>query len=76
MTCSFDYVTDDINNKIFMIYCIVGMYWIPLFTISFFYLSIVRAVAAHEKALREQAKKMNVESLRSSNQKVTTTIVQ
>ena len=33
--------------------------------IGAFYVNIVRAVVAHEAALRAQAKKMNVESLRS-----------
>lgn len=34
--------------------------------IIYFYSQIVSHVVAHEKALREQAKKMNVESLRSN----------
>ena len=34
--------------------------------ISVFYYSIVKAVVAHEAALRAKAKKMNVESLRSA----------
>lgn len=39
---------------------------IPMVLVFFFYSSIVKAVWAHEHALREQAKKMNVESLRSN----------
>ena len=35
------------------------------FLIATFYYSIVKAVVAHESALRAQAKKMNVDSLRS-----------
>ena len=38
----------------------------PLTLICYFYGNIVKAVVAHEKALRAQAKKMNVESLRSN----------
>ena len=37
--------------------------------IIFFYSQIVGAVVAHERALRAQAKKMNVESLRSNEDK-------
>ena len=36
--------------------------------IAIFYTSIVRAVVAHEAALRAQAKKMNVDSLRSGKE--------
>lgn len=35
-------------------------------TIIFFYAQIVKAVVGHEAALKAQAKKMNVESLRSN----------
>jgi hypothetical protein len=34
--------------------------------VFYFYTSIVKAVWAHEYALRQQAKKMNVDSLRSN----------
>ena len=34
--------------------------------IVYFYSQIVAAVVAHERALKAQAKKMNVESLRSN----------
>ena len=40
-------------------------YFFPLFLITVFYYSIVKAVVAHEAALKAQAKKMNVDSLRS-----------
>ena len=36
--------------------------------IGCFYSSIVKAVVAHEQALKAQAKKMNVDSLRSGAQ--------
>ena len=38
----------------------------PLLIISYCYYHIVRAIFHHEKELREQAKKMNVTSLRSN----------
>jgi r-opsin len=41
-------------------------YVIPMSMIIYFYSQIVSHVVNHEKALREQAKKMNVESLRSN----------
>lgn len=41
-------------------------YCLPLFIIVFCYYHIVGAIIHHEKALREQAKKMNVTSLRSN----------
>ena len=41
-------------------------YIFPMSMIIYFYSQIVSHVVNHEKALREQAKKMNVESLRSN----------
>ncbi|ROT66593.1 rhodopsin [Penaeus vannamei] len=41
------------------------VYIFPLFYIIYSYTFIVKAVAAHEKGMREQAKKMGVKSLRS-----------
>ena len=41
-------------------------YFVPLIIISYCYYHIVQAIFDHEKALREQAKKMNVTSLRSN----------
>lgn len=48
-----------------MIYALF-VYWTPLFTIIYSYFFILKAVSAHEDNMREQAKKMNVASLRSS----------
>jgi r-opsin len=42
------------------------VYWTPLLTIIYSYFFILQAVSAHEKNMREQAKKMNVASLRST----------
>ena len=39
---------------------------ITMITMIFFYVHIVKAVVMHEAALKAQAKKMNVESLRSN----------
>ncbi|ROT69191.1 opsin [Penaeus vannamei] len=43
----------------------VWVYLFPLAYIIYSYTFIVKAVAAHEKGMREQAKKMGVKSLRS-----------
>ena len=48
-----------------MLFAYIFNYFIPLTMIGCFYSSIVKAVVAHEAALKAQAKKMNVDSLRS-----------
>nr|QWV42646.1 ultraviolet sensitive opsin 2 [Anthocomus equestris] len=66
--CSFDYLRDTFDNQVFVAAIFTCSYVIPMSMIVFYYSQIVCKVFSHEKALREQAKKMNVESLRS-NQK-------
>lgn len=65
-SCSFDYLTRDWNLRSFGICIFVFDYCIPLAIIVFAYMFIVKAIVAHEKAMREQAKKMNVSNLRSN----------
>ena len=65
-TCSYDYLNQDWNHKSYVLFGFFFCYLIPMTMIFFFYSSIVKAVWAHEHALREQAKKMNVDSLRSN----------
>lgn len=65
-TCGYDYLTEDWNHKSYIIFGIIFDFVFPLVVVFFFYSSIVKAVWAHEHALREQAKKMNVDSLRSN----------
>jgi len=65
-TCSYDYLTDDINHKSFVLFAFVFNYMVPMILTFFYYSSIVKAVWAHEEQLKAQAKKMNVESLRSN----------
>ena len=48
-----------------MLFAYIFNYFFPVFLITLFYYSIVKAVVAHEAALKAQAKKMNVDSLRS-----------
>merc|ERR1719233_342622 len=50
----------------FIWFCIIFFYCAPVSLICFFY-HIVNAVFQHEKALKEQAKKMNVASLRTNS---------
>lgn len=66
VTCSYDYLTQDWNRKSFMVYAFVFNFTCPVIMILLFYYKIVKAVVAHESALRAQAKKMNVDSLRSN----------
>jgi r-opsin len=65
-SCTFDYLTDSFDNRMFVGTIFTFSYVIPMSLIIFFYAQIVSHVVAHEKALKAQAKKMNVQSLRSN----------
>ncbi|KAJ8960811.1 hypothetical protein NQ318_020107 [Aromia moschata] len=65
--CGTDYLTKDNLSRSYILIYSFFVYFMPLFTIIYSYFFIVQAVAAHEKSMREQAKKMNVASLRSSD---------
>lgn len=64
--CGTDYFSRDILSVSYLILYGLWVYFCPLFLIIYSYWFIIQAVAAHEKNMREQAKKMNVASLRSS----------
>nr|APY20642.1 long wavelength sensitive opsin [Osmylus fulvicephalus] len=64
--CGTDYLSKDWTSRSYILVYSVFVYFLPLLTIIYSYFFIVQAVAAHEKSMREQAKKMNVASLRSS----------
>ncbi|KAK8741698.1 hypothetical protein OTU49_002348 [Cherax quadricarinatus] len=68
-TCSFDYLTETSSTRAFVGCIFVFSYVIPGCIIVYFYSQIFSHVKAHEKAMREQAKKMNVESLRGVGSK-------
>lgn len=68
-TCSFDYLTDDQDTRVFVASIFVWSYAIPLTFIIYFYSQLLRSIRSHEKMLREQAKKMNVKSLVSNQDK-------
>ncbi|CAD7092090.1 unnamed protein product [Hermetia illucens] len=64
--CGIDYLGRDWSTRLYVICYPLCVYYTPLFLICYSYWFILQAVSAHEKAMREQAKKMNVKSLRSS----------
>ncbi|XP_046393049.1 rhodopsin-like [Ischnura elegans] len=70
-SCGTDYLTKEWFHKSYILVYSFFCYFTPLFTIIYSYFFIVQAVAAHERAMKEQAKKMNVASLRSSEQQNT-----
>ncbi|KAK0181981.1 hypothetical protein PV327_000156 [Microctonus hyperodae] len=65
-SCTFDYITDASDIRYFVGTIFTFSYAIPMTLIIYYYSQIVSHVISHEKSLREQAKKMNVESLRSN----------
>ena len=66
VTCGYDYMSDDLNNRSYIVFVFMFDYLLPMILVFFYYSSIVKAVWAHEESLKAQAKKMNVESLRSN----------
>ncbi|XP_075225419.1 rhodopsin 3 [Lycorma delicatula] len=67
-SCSFDYLTRNESTQYWVAVMFVICYCIPMTLIIYFYSQIVSHVINHEKALKQQAKKMNVDSLRSNQQ--------
>ncbi|KAB5384853.1 rhodopsin [Bacteroides fragilis] len=63
--CGTDYLSRDWGSRSYILVYAIFVYYIPLFMIIYSYYFILKAVSEHEKAMREQAKKMNVASLRS-----------
>nr|APY20654.1 long wavelength sensitive opsin [Pogonus chalceus] len=64
--CGTDYLNKEWLSRSYILVYSVFVYFLPLLVIIYSYFFIVQAVAAHEKGMRDQAKKMNVASLRSS----------
>lgn len=64
--CGTDYLSRDLSTISYLVMYGLWVYFLPLFLICYSYWFIIQAVAAHEKNMREQAKKMNVASLRSA----------
>ncbi|XP_052861519.1 opsin, ultraviolet-sensitive-like isoform X2 [Anopheles cruzii] len=68
-SCTFDYLGTTFDNRLFVATIFTFSYVLPMSLIIFYYSHIVSHVINHEKTLREQAKKMNVDSLRSNQNK-------
>ncbi|XP_011878302.1 PREDICTED: opsin, blue-sensitive [Vollenhovia emeryi] len=68
-TCSFDYLTDDEDTRTFVITIFFWAYVLPMLLIVYFYSQLLKSIRTHEKMLRDQAKKMNVKSLVSNQDK-------
>nr|BAQ54874.1 opsin, short-wavelength sensitive type [Anax parthenope] len=68
-TCSFDYMTEGKSTQLFTITIFSWAYVFPLLLIGLFYSRILSHVRAHEKMLKEQAKRMNVKSLSQGDEK-------
>jgi len=66
-SCTIDYLTKEWSSSSYVIMYGIAVYFMPLFTLIYNYTFIVRSVADHEQQLREQAKKMNVSSLRANS---------
>nr|BAQ54871.1 opsin, short-wavelength sensitive type [Anax parthenope] len=68
-TCSFDYMKEGKNTQLFVMCIFAWSYVIPLLMIALFYSRILSQVRMHEKMLKEQAKRMNVQSLSQGQDK-------
>jgi len=64
--CSFDYVSQNWEARSHCLFMFSMCFCLPLSTIIFSYICIVKHISAHESAMRAQAAKMNVKSLRSA----------
>lgn len=62
-TCSFDYLTENEETRVFTATIFVWAYCIPMSLIIYFYTRLFGFVLQHQKLLKEQAKRMNVKSL-------------
>lgn len=65
-TCSFDFLTDNDDTRVFVASIYGWAYCLPMFLISMFYWKLFKHVRGHEKMLKDQAKRMNVQSLTSN----------
>ncbi|KAK7602962.1 hypothetical protein V9T40_002961 [Parthenolecanium corni] len=66
-SCGTDYLSKKWKSKSYILVYSVFAYFTPLFTIVWAYYHIVHKVFEHEQAMRDQAKKMNVTSLRADD---------
>uniref|UniRef100_A0A336LM83 CSON004889 protein n=1 Tax=Culicoides sonorensis TaxID=179676 RepID=A0A336LM83_CULSO len=73
-TCSFDFLTENIDTKVFVGAIFTWAYAIPMFCIIIFYWKLFGHVKAHEKLMREQARKMNVKCLAANKDMKATSV--
>lgn len=66
-SCSYGYMDQTGTNVMYIVTFFGFAFCLPLTIIIICYMYIVKAVFAHEKGMREQAKKMNVASLKSND---------
>ncbi|CRK97768.1 CLUMA_CG011148, isoform A [Clunio marinus] len=64
--CGTDYLSKGWESRSYVLVYGIWVYFLPLLMIIYSYYFILKAVGKHEKNMREQAKKMNVASLRSA----------
>jgi r-opsin len=64
--CGTDYLSQDWASRSYILVYAIFVYLTPLLLIIYSYVFILKTVATHEDNMREQAKKMNVASLRSA----------
>ncbi|XP_042888391.1 opsin, ultraviolet-sensitive-like isoform X1 [Penaeus japonicus] len=64
-SCTFDYMSE--GSRFYVVGIWFCMWFIPMIIITTCYYLVYSHVAAHEKTLKKQASKMNVESLRSGD---------
>jgi len=69
--CGLDYLNKEWFSRSYVVVYAFFCYFLPLFIIIYSYFYIVQAVFEHEQQMREQAKKMNVQSLRSADSQKT-----
>lgn len=69
--CGTDYLCEDMLCQSYLLVYAPFVWATPLLIIIFCYFFIVKAVFAHEKQMREQAKKMGVKSLRNEESQKT-----
>ncbi|XP_052868840.1 rhodopsin-like [Anopheles cruzii] len=65
--CGTDYLSKDWISVSYIYAYSAFVYWLPLFLIIYYYTYILKVVSEHERIMREQARKMNVVSLRSAD---------
>jgi len=65
-SCSYDYLSRDTGTISYNVSIFTFDFFLPASIIVFSYVFIVKAIYAHEEAMRAQAKKMNVANLRSN----------